>query len=392
MGSFLEGYWDGDPTAYYRQERQSGTYSRYIPNKLSELEFQPDQELSLAVEDALVALAEAGTTLHFTARSEMIGLAVMRSEAVASSFIEGVSVSPAQLLRIEHLRELNHTQLAQHNAEYEVLGNLDALNVASAQSKPGQPITLEHILEVHRALMRYTQYAASAGALRKSQSWIGGLSPLHASYVGPPAEMVPELIADLLEFINSRKHSALITAAIAHAQFEMIHPFGDGNGRTGRALVHLILQQRSVGGEVLIPLSRVLREDNKSYIFQLQQTHPAVGDPNWNEWCLYFTRVLEQAANRTMSCDARLQLLFDEWTNALQGTRSDSAVWKVLPILLGHPVVTSTWLQHRLNCTAMTADNALEQLTRAGIIRQVSAGKRNRVFEASEVLKELDRL
>ncbi len=392
MGTFLEGYWEGDPTAYYRQERQSGSYSRYIPAQLTSLTFQENHNLNLAVEEALVGLSEAGTTLHFTARSEMIGLAVMRSEAVASSFIEGVSVSPTQLLRIEHLRELDKTPLVQHEAEYEVLGNLDALIVASAQSQPGLPITLETILDVHRALMRYTALAESSGSLRESQSWIGGLSPLHASYVGPPAEMVPELMADLVEFINSRKYSSLVTAAIAHAQFEMIHPFGDGNGRTGRALVHLILQQRAVGGEVLIPLSRVLREDNERYISELQQTHPVDGEANWNEWCLYFTRVLEQAANRTMACDARLQLLVDEWSQVLQGTRRDSVAWKVLPILLGHPVVTSSWLQHRLNCTAMTADSALGALENAGIIRQVSAGKRNRVFEATEVLKELDRL
>lgn len=392
MGTFLDGYWEGDPTAYYRQERQSGSYSRYVPTQLTHLTFQEDAKLNLAVEDALVALSEAGTTLHFTARSEMIGLAMMRSEAVASSFIEGVSVSPTQLLRIEHLRELNKTPFVQHEAEYEVLGNLDALNVASTQSLPGQPISLEIILEVHRALMRYTPFASSSGSLRTSQSWIGGLSPLHASYVGPPAEMVPELMDDLVKFINSRKYSAVVTAAIAHAQFEMIHPFDDGNGRTGRALVHLILQQRAVGGEVLIPLSRVLREDSERYISELQQTHPANDETNWNTWCLYFSRVLEQAANRTMACDARLQLLFDEWSQVLQGTRSDSVAWKVLPILLGHPVVTSSWLQHRLNCTAMTADSALGALVNAGIIRQVSAGKRNRVFEATEVLKELDRL
>ena len=218
---------------------------------------------------------------------------------------------------------------------------------------------------------------------------VGGLSPLHAKFVAPPASAVPDLIADLLAFVNGRALPAIATAAIAHAQFESIHPFGDGNGRTGRALVHLILRQRQVGGPLLIPISHVIRANTDAYIRALETTRSTSGDPNWNSWREYFAATLEEAASRTSACDVQLHLLADDWARELNESRSDSLVWRVLPALLGHPTVNSSWLQREFACTAATADACLRTLETKGILKQVSAGRRNRVFEATAVLEAL---
>lgn len=389
--NFVSRYWTGDPTALHRSERQSGTIECFVPPLLAAQKIPMSSDIHRAEEDAVISLTEAGRSLGVTSRTEMVGLALMRSEALASSFIEGINVSPTALLRTELQREMTPETDLRRKPGVEVLNNVDALLSVTHALEVGEPITLSMLLDAHQTLMRHTPFSTTAGSLRVGQSWIGGHSPLTAKYVGPPAEDVPALIDDLLGFVNERSLPAMTTAAIAHAQFESIHPFGDGNGRTGRALVHLILRQRGLGGGLLIPISQVIRSDSDAYVRALETTRPPQGAPDWRAWRTYFASTVEEAANRTIHCDISLQLLADDWARELKNVRRDSLVWKVLTELLGHPTVNSQWIQRAHGCTAATADNCLRSLVAAGIVRQVSIGNRNKIFEATSVLEVLER-
>lgn len=154
-----------------------------------------------------------------------------------------------------------------------MLGNIRALDEAlTVATKPGRPVTVEDLTTIHRALLSGTCDAAWAGAVRTEQNWIGGANPCAAAFVPPPAQYVPELLDDLADYLSGDDHPTLLQAALAHSQFETIHPFADGNGRTGRALIQLVLRRRSVASRVLPPVSLVLATDAGRYVNALDQT------------------------------------------------------------------------------------------------------------------------
>ena len=156
----------------------------------------------------------------------------------------------------------------------EVLGNIKAMSWALNTVGPGDEITLEALLEAHRRLLTGTHLEEMAGYIREKQNWIGGSSynPCSAAFVPPPPEYVADLLEDLCGFCNTDSLPAVAQAALAHAQFETIHPFVDGNGRIGRALVHLILRRRGLAVRALSPISLVLATWSGDYIARLTGT------------------------------------------------------------------------------------------------------------------------
>ena len=149
----------------------------------------------------------------------------------------------------------------------EVLGNIDAMTWAVDSVRSGGDITLEALLETHRRLLAGTRLEDHGGSVRTVQNWIGGsdYNPCSASFVPPPPEEVPGLMDDLITFCNNDSLPALAHAAVAHAQFETIHPFVDGNGRAGRALVHMVLRRRGLGLRILTPFSLILATWSQDY-------------------------------------------------------------------------------------------------------------------------------
>ena len=142
----------------------------------------------------------------------------------------------------------------------EVLGNIASMESAVDLAAESREITLADLLGIHKILMERSSTPELGGAIRTEQNWIGGSSynPCGATFVPPPAEHVPELLEDLTVYINGDDHPALVQAAIAHAQFETIHPFADGNGRAGRALIHIVLRRRGLSPSFVPPVSLVL--------------------------------------------------------------------------------------------------------------------------------------
>src|SRR5580692_10721026 len=272
MAMVIRGHWASDAgTGLARRDRRSCDYDAYVPDLLTGRPILLSGDTAADVADAERAMAVFDADATSLLDTEALARILLRAESVASSRIEGLEVGTRRLLRAEAAISLGEPH-ADVTAT-EVLANIGAMTSAIRAINPGDPITLDALLSFHRRLLAGTRLERHAGSLRTEQNWIGGSSynPCSASFVPPPPEFVHDLLDDLCDFCNVDSLPAVAQAAIAHAQFETIHPFVDGNGRTGRALIHLILRRRGLAVRVLPPVSLVLATWAQSYIDGLTQ-------------------------------------------------------------------------------------------------------------------------
>ena len=205
-------------------------------------------------------------------------------------------------------------------------------------------------------------------------------------------ELVPELMADLCSFCNEDTLPAVAQAALAHAQFETIHPFGDGNGRTGRGLIHLVLRRRGLASRILPPVSLVLATWANDYMDGLAATRyqgPADGEDahtTINRWIGRFAGACVRAVQDAASFEDRVQQLEGEWRARLGQVRADSAADLLLRALPGAPVLTASSAAELVGRTFPAVNDAIARLAKVGVVTQISIGKRNRAFEAKEVI------
>jgi len=276
----------------------------------------------------------------------------------------------------------------------ELLGNIDAMVYALDVVGPDDPITVDLILEVHRRLLADTAIREHGGRRRSEQNWIGGSSynPCSAAFVPAPHELVSELMDDLCAFCNTDELPAVAQAAIAHAQFETIHPFVDGNGRTGRALIHLVLRRRGLSPRVLPPVSLVLATRARSYINGLtafryvgSSTGKAAHE-GLNEWVGEFAAASSRAVEDAFAFEAKTAELEQRWRAQMSRVRANSALDLLLRALPGAPVITAESAAALIGRTYKPANAAIQRLVDAGVLRQVAIGRRNRAFEAPEVI------
>jgi Fic family protein len=250
MARIIRRRWTGNLDAPSRRGRLSCDYDAYDPDPLVGRHIVLDGDVAADVADAEAAIARLDAQALALADTEALARLLLRAESVASSRIEGLEVGPRRLLRAEAAKQLG--ERTSDITATEVLGNIDAMNSAIQDIGAGDTISVDTLLDFHRRLLGSTRMAPYAGQLRQEQNWIGGSSynPCSAAFVPPPHELVPDLMADLCTFCNSESLPAVTQAAMAHAQFETIHPFLDGNGRTGRGLIHLVLRAELVGGKI----------------------------------------------------------------------------------------------------------------------------------------------
>lgn len=208
----------------------------------------------------------------------------------------------------------------------------------------------------------------------------------------PPPQYVPDLMTDLCTFASSDEFPAVAQAAIAHAQFETIHPFADGNGRTGRALIHLIFRSRGLAMRVLPPVSLILATWVRSYLDGLTRfrylgppTSPEAAE-GINDWIGNFAASCRRAVADVASFEDRSARLQEEWRERLSTVRAGSATDLLLRVLPGAPVLTVDAAATLIGRTFKPANEAIERLTAAGILRQITIGRRNRAFEAPEII------
>lgn len=375
-----------------RKHRRSCEFETYLPDPLTGRHVQLDGSVAADVSDAEASMAAMNARVSALVDTEALARILLRAEAVASSRIEGLEVGARRLLHAEVSRESGES--SRDITAAEVLGNIDAMVFAVGSVGHRDPITVDLVCEVHRRLLQGTQLAEHAGQLRTTQNWIGGSSynPCSAIFVPPPADQVPGLMNDLCAFASSDELPAVAQAAIAHAQFETIHPFADGNGRTGRALIHLILRRRGLAVRFLPPVSPILATWARSYIEGLTgfryvgeaDSQPAMA--GINNWVGTFAAACHRAVSDAASFEERAAALEQDWRDRLGTIRAGSAVDLLLRALPGAPVLTVDAAATLIDRSFNAANPAIQRLSDAGILRQVNVGRRNRAFEAPEVI------
>jgi Fic family protein len=276
----------------------------------------------------------------------------------------------------------------------EVLGNIDAMTWAVEHLARAPSVTVDGLLEVHRRLLAESEIAEHAGRIRTVQNWIGGggFNPCDAAFVPPPPEYVEELLDDLCVFASDNSLPAVVQAAVAHAQFETIHPFADGNGRAGRALVHVILRRRGVAPKVLPPVSLVLAAQSRAYIGGLRATRyrgrpdSRAAHAGVNRWIGVFAAACRAAADEASAFEDRISKIQQGWRAALGRVRAGSAVALLLDALPGTPVLTVGGAAPLIERSYQATNEAMTRLKGAGVVRQITVGRRNRAFEATAVV------
>lgn len=309
----------------------------------------------------------------------------IRREAVLSSQIEGTQSSLSDLLLFE-LEEVPGTPL---DDVMEVSNYVAALEHGMDRLRNGFPLCNRLLREIHAVLMKKGRGSEKQpGEFRRSQNWIGGTRPGNAFFVPPPPEEVERCMAELERFLHDDSGMPVILkAALAHVQFETIHPFLDGNGRLGRLLIALMLHQGRLLSEPLLYLSLYLKEHRTQYYEHLNRVR-ATGD--WEAWVDFFLEGVEQTARQAVETARHLVALFqaDEGKVLTLG-RSGLSAGRVLAALRERPVLTLNHLTQTQAMSFPTAAKAMQALVTAGIARELTGRRRNRVFVYDAYLRTL---
>ncbi|TCO44377.1 Fic family protein [Kribbella antiqua] len=379
--------WPGHPDGFTRAERLGGSYELYFPDPLVGRVFDLSDEVLAALEDAAGDLGRLDATAAVLTNSEALARLLLRAEAVGSSQIEGLVVGARRLLKAEALGERQHDVTAE-----EVLGAVDAMTWVTESVQAGDKLEVEHLLEAHRRLMAHSPAPEFGGEIRYLQNWIGGRSPAEAYYVPPPAQLIPDLLADLMSFVRESSLPVLAKTAIAHAQFETIHPFADGNGRTGRALIHLILRAEGLVERTVPPVSLSLATHATQYIEALtafrytgKPTSPRARAAA-NEWLLMFATACSHATAEAARFERTAAELKTAWRERAEPVRAGSAVELLIETLPAAPVLTLGAAARLIARSQQAANQALARLVEVGVLREVTDGRRNRVYEAPELI------
>lgn len=310
---------------------------------------------------------------HTPVEWEPLARLLLRAEGVASSFIEGVHAPVPAVAAAQDDPD------AVPGAAGWVAANLAVLDAALAHAHTSAPLTDAELHAWHAQLMAGHSMLPPhlLGAYRDTVGWIGGTSPLDAALVPPPPETVPALMRDLLGWLNRHDEvlDPITQAAVAHAQFEIIHPYGDGNGRLGRVQILWVLARR-LGVRVLPPVSARVAADPGGYLAGLTLFRTAAVD-GWIRW---FADVLTDASAAVEDTMTQLDRLQRTWTARLDAARirSDAAARRLLPLLPAHPALTAAAAAELLGVSDRAARTALGQLAEHGIIEQIEFAERTR--------------
>ena len=351
-----------------------GTYHVVVPVAIA--------DLVLDVPPTVLAEAEAASREITRFDAELGGeiapfaAVLLRSESAASSQIENLTASSRAIAEAE-LPGGN----AKRNAAM-IVANTAAMQAAVALSAT---VDADAVRAMHRALMAH-EPRHSPGEFRTEPVWIGGGStPIGADFVGPGDERIPGAIDDLTAFAARTDVPLLPQIAVAHAQFETIHPFTDGNGRTGRALVQAMLRNKGLTHRVTVPVSAGLLADTAGYFAALTSYRAGDATPIVAQ----FARATVLAIDNGRHLVADLRAIREGWTDLITA-RSDSAIWRVADLLTRRPVVNAALLARELGIDSTNAHRYLNPLTAAGVLVETTNGPRNRVWRSPEVLAALD--
>jgi len=333
--------------------------------------------LRSALDEALLAVGRLDSVTTLLPDTRLFLFMYVRKEAVLSSQIEGTQSSLSDLLLFE-LDEVPGVPLADVQ---EVSCYVAALEHGSRRLREGFPLSNRLIREIHEQLLARGRGAGKQpGEFRTSQNWIGGSRPGLAAYVPPPPERVPDCMGDLERFLHQPADQVpvLVKAALAHVQFETIHPFLDGNGRVGRLLISLLLGSEGVLREPLLYLSLYFKAHRSDYYDLLQRVR-LEGD--WEAWLQFFLEGVRETAEGAVLTARRIVELFERDRRQIQGhQRAVGSALRVHQALRQRPVASIPLLVEITGLSAPTVSTALRMLERLGIARELTGKRRNRVF------------
>jgi Fic family protein len=333
-------------------------------------------------EQALVRLELAG---EMVPSIDWFIYAFVRKEAVITSQIEGTQASLVDLLAFEAGDEPPNSNLE------EVTNYLAALTYARDQlaTERGLPLSMRLLNEAHKRLMTGVRGAnKQPGAIRSSQNWIGGSRPGNAAYVPPPPEKLPELLSAFERYIHADdKTPPLIRAGMLHVQFETIHPYLDGNGRIGRLLISLLLEDWKLLTEPLLYLSLFFKRHRAEYYRRLNAVRL---DGDWEGWLDFFLDGVATIANEAIQSARDLFALVNNDRSRLLGLeRASIPAMRLLQALPRHPIVTVASAMKLIVTSKPTATKAIEILLEQGILTETTGRKRDRSFAYAAYLSNL---
>ncbi len=356
-----------------------GPYSSSVPPLISRLSVDVSRDVIAEAAEAANALTRFDASLANALGDEEVSplaATLLRTESASSSQIEQITAG-AKALALASIGESTRPNAAL------VAANSAAMQKAIALS---DQLSAQSIIDVHAALLRDSE-PTHTGAFRTQPVWIGGRSssPHNAFFVAPRFDRVPGLIDDLVAFSQRSDVEPFTQVAIAHAQFETIHPFTDGNGRTGRAVVHALLRAYGITQRLTVPISAGLLSEVNAYYEAL--TAYRRGD--LDQIVTTFSRAAFASVDNGELLVQDLVAIRDEWVSRVSA-RSQASVWKAIPAVLGQPAVTVNYLSDRLQVSKPAAQTAINQLVIAGVLLPVNNFRRNRVWVAEDVTGALD--
>lgn len=382
-GTLVRRTWEYDPARYAPPRfRRACQYESFIPDELSAFDAQFSADLTGVVSDAETGVHRLNA--HALPALAPLARLLLRTESIASSKVEGMQVNARDLARTEARLE---TGGKAGSTAAEILANIDAMELAIHRAAGSSAVTVPDLVNIHAALMASAPNQHVSGLVRTEQNWIGGnnYNPCGASFVGPPPQEVARLLDDLCHAINDDALPPVIQAGLVHAQFEAIHPFLDGNGRTGRALIHVVLRRRGLTQLYVPPISVVLASDKGSYIAGLNDY--AKGDVE--AWLTVFAAATAQSASLASRYLVQVQALQDHWRAMLRtaaNPRADSVAWAIIDVMPAHPMISVPVAVAATGRTKAVVNDALVQLEAAGVATRASQGNRNRIWEAAGLL------
>lgn len=360
-----------------------GGYSAFVPDPLPpDLDWSPDLVRALSDADRLVGrLAGEGRKLP---NPHLLMRPFLRREAVLSSRIEGTQATLGELLAAEAGAAVDRSP-----DDLREVGNYVAAMEHGIRRLKRLPLSLRLVKELHARLLKGVRGdRATPGEFRRTQNWIGpaGCTLANASYVPPPPAELNDCLGRWERFLHDREWPPLVQIALAHYQFEAIHPFLDGNGRVGRLLITLTLVERGILPTPLLYLSAFFEATRSDYYQGLLDISERGA---WGTWIQYFLNGVARQAEDALSRAERINQLLDRWRMTHSGGGT-SVPLRLLDLLAANPYVTVKRAAEQMGVAFTTAQRSVERLQKAGVLTQVSPGKRDRVYCARPILNILE--
>lgn len=361
----------------------------FIPSPLPPsppIEWSP--ELRRKFDEALLALGRLDSVSILLPETSLFIYTYVRKEAVLSSQIEGTQSSLSDLL----LFELEQQPGVPMDDVQEVSNYVTALDYGLARLADGFPLSLRLIKEMHDKLLSKGRGSDKApGEFRRSQNWIGGTRPGNAFFVPPPPENVLECMGALELFLHDQPEhtSVLLKAALAHVQFETIHPFLDGNGRLGRLLITLLLCEQKVLKAPMLYLSLYFKTHRSRY-YELLNEIRNTGD--WEAWLEFFADAVIETATQAVNTVQQLLALAEEDRKRIRELgRVSGSVQVIHHAMMERPIASPVWLKSKTGLSLTTVGTALEKLEELGIVKELTGKKRNRLYGYAQYIAILNR-